>query len=139
MTARRFAEDTSVPVGRTQDEAKERLRKAGADQLAVYESDERSSLAFRLSGRLYRLTVPHQPNAKDRRQDDRRAWRLLLLLLKAKLEAVREGASTIEREFLADMLLGDGSTVSEKIGPELQLAYETGQTPQTLLLTGPTT
>lgn len=135
--SRRFAEDTSVPVSRTQDEIKTALRKAGADRIAVYESDERSSIAFGLPGGMFRITVPLDPAPKDAAQDARRAWRLLGLLMKAKLEAVREGATTIEREFLADMLLPDGSTVGEWAGDQMRLAYENGQMPTTLLLSGP--
>lgn len=137
MTSRRFAEDTAVPVGRSQDEVKDRLRKAGADRIAVYESAATSAVAFTLEGRMCRITIPTRPDAKDPRQDERRAWRLLLLLLKAKLEAVREGATTIEREFLADMLLADGSTVSEWAEPQLAIAYRDGVMPQHLMIEGP--
>lgn len=133
---RRFAEDTSVPVERSAAEVKKRLRDAGADSIAVYESAERSAVAFTAQGRMYRITVPIQPGAKAAAEEERRAWRLLLLLVKAKLEAVREGATTIEREFLADMLLGDGSTVHERAREEIRIAYETGETPK-LLLEGP--
>lgn len=134
---RRFAEDTAVPVGKTQDEIKVLLRAAGAGQIAVFESDERSAVAFSLNGAMYRITVPTDPKAKNVQQDARRAWRLLGLLMKSKLEAVREGATTVEREFLADMLLYDGQTVSERLGPELQLAYAQGRMPTQLLLEGP--
>jgi hypothetical protein len=134
---RRFAEDTSVPVSRTQEEIKARLRSHGADQIAVFESEDRSAVAFRLGFAMYRITVPTDAKAKNRAQDDRRAWRLLGLLMKSKLEAVREGATTVEREFLADMLLYDGQTVSERLGPELQIAQREGRMPTTLLLDGP--
>lgn len=133
---RRFAEDTAVPVERSAAEVKKRLRDAGADSIAVYESAERSAVAFTAQGRMYRITVPIQPGSKVAAQEERRAWRLLLLLVKAKLEAVREGATTIEREFLADMLLGDGSTVHERAREEIRIAYESGETPR-LLLAGP--
>jgi hypothetical protein len=135
--ARRFAEDTGVPVGRSQDEVKDRLRRSGADRIAVYEDEETSAVVFTVQGRMYRITVPTTADAKDPKQDARRAWRLLLLLLKAKLEAVREGATTIEREFLADMLLPDGSTVYQRAAEELAIAFEGGSMPATLLLEGP--
>lgn len=134
---RRFAEDTSVPVGTTQGEIKDRLRKAGADQIAVFESDERSAVAFRLSAAMYRVTIPIEVGAKNRAQEERRAWRLMGLLIKSKLEAVREGATTIEREFLADMLLYDGRTVSEWAGPQIEAAQVAGRMPNQLLLGGP--
>lgn len=133
---RRYAEDTAVPVERSAAEVKKRLRDAGADSIAIYEGAARSAVAFTAQGRMYRITVPIQPGAKNVAQEERRAWRLLLLLVKAKLEAVREGATTIEREFLADMLLGDGSTVHERAAEQIRIAYETGATPR-LLLEGP--
>jgi len=137
MADRRFAEDTKVPVDRSQAAVKAELRKAGADQIAVYESADKSAVAFRLEARFYRITIPTTPGAKNAAQDERRAWRLLLLLLKAKLEAVREGATTVEREFLADMLMPDGSTVGEWAGPQLAIAYERGQMPAQLMIEGP--
>jgi hypothetical protein len=134
---RRFAEDTKVSTGQTQSEIKARLRTAGADQIAVFESADKSAVAFRLGGSMYRITVPTDPKAKERDQDERRAWRLLGLLMKSKLEAIREGATTVEREFLADMLLYDGQTVSERIVPELRIAQQEGRMPSVLLLEGP--
>jgi hypothetical protein len=134
--ARRFAEDTIVPVARSQDQVKTLLRQAGSDQIAVYEAAEQSAVAFRVAGRFYRINVPVKPKSRNPQQEERRAWRLLLLLIKAKLEAVREGATTIEREFLADMLTPDGQTVAEWIKEPLKLAYETGRMPTQLLLPG---
>jgi hypothetical protein len=137
MNGRRFAEDTRVPVGQTQGEIKERLRKASADQIAVFESPDKTSIMFRLGWAMYRVTIPIQAKVRNRAQEERRAWRLMGLLIKSKLEAIRAGATTVEREFLADMLLYDGQTVSEKMGPELQLAHDEGRMPKTLLLEGP--
>lgn len=134
---RRFAEDTSVPTSKTQDEIKVRLRAAGADRIAVYEDSKSSAIAFSLGQGMYRVTVPIDPKAKNRAQDERRAWRLLGLLIKSKLEAVREGATTVEREFLADRLLPDGATMGEWSAAQLQVAYERGQMPTSLLIGGP--
>lgn len=136
MTARRYAEDTKVPAGQSQDQIKALLRKAGADSIAVYESAEQSAIAFRLQERLYKVTVPISKAAKNPGQDERRAWRLLLLLLKAKCEAINEGATTVEREFLADMLMPDGQTVGEWASPQLALAYKNGAMPTQLLIGG---
>lgn len=133
----RYAERTAVPVDQTQGEIKKLLRKAGADQIAVYESTERSSVAFRMSERFYRITVPAHAGEANAAQEERRAWRLLILLIKAKLEAVREGATTIEREFLTDMMMPDGSTVGEFMAEPLALAYREGRMPAVPLLEGP--
>ena len=137
MTAqRRYAEDTKITVSKSQEEVKGLLKRAGSDQIAVYEAADKSAVAFRVTGRFYRITVPVRAKSRGADQEERRAWRLLLLVVKAKLEAVREGATTIEREFLADMLTPDGSTVSEWIAEPLRIAYETGAMPQQLLLPG---
>lgn len=133
---RRFAEDTRVPVSASQDTIKKLMKAAGSDQIAVYEASDRSAVAFRVEGRFYRITVPVVAGKASAEQEERRAWRLLLLLIKAKLEAVREGATTIEREFLADMLMPDGSTVAEWTAAPLALAYDKGEMPGQLLLPG---
>lgn len=137
MTARRFAQDTSVPVNQTQGEIKDRLRRAGADQIATFEADERTAIGFRLGAAMYRVTIPIDPKVKNRAQEERRAWRLMGLLIKSKLEAVREGATTVEREFLADRLLHDGRTVVEWAAPQLEKAQRDGRMPAQLLLGGP--
>lgn len=133
---RRYAEDTKVHTGASQDAVKKLLKTAGSDQIAVYEATERSAVAFRIDGRFYRITVPVDTGRPNPEQEERRAWRLLLLLIKAKLEAVKEGATTIEREFLADMLMPDGSTVAEWTAQPLALAYREGSMPPQLLLPG---
>lgn len=50
----------------------------------------------------------------------RRRWRALALIIKAKLEAVHTGISTLEREFLADMVLPNGRTLGEWAVPKLR-------------------
>jgi hypothetical protein len=133
----RYAETTSVPSSRTQGEIKEALKKAGAGQIAIFEEATKSAVMFTLATGMYRLTVPMNLKAKNPEQEDRRIWRVLGLLIKAKLTAVAEGASTIEREFLADRVLFDGQTMSERVLPELAIAHKEGRMPTNLMLTGP--
>jgi hypothetical protein len=134
---RRFAEDTRVPVATSQAQVKAMLQKAGATRTAVFEEPLNSSVAFQIGDGMYRITVPVDPSAKSAAQDEKRAWRLMGLLIKAKLEAVKEGASTIEREFLADMLLYNGRTVAETAMPEIERARVEGRMPKSLMLEGP--
>ncbi|MFI4881401.1 MAG: hypothetical protein ACIAQU_02325 [Phycisphaerales bacterium JB064] len=58
----------------------------------------------------------------------RSKWRALYLVMKAKLVAVDEGISTIEREFLPDVVTEDGTTVERRIagGQPLGLALARG-------------
>ena len=46
-------------------------------------------------------------------QRARERWRLVILLVKAKLEAIRLGLSTANREFMADLITDDGRTLEE--------------------------
>lgn len=65
-------------------------------------------------------------------QKDREAWRRLLLITKGKLEIVADAESSIEREFLADILLPNGSTVHEALRDGLQQSYQDGSMPPLL-------
>lgn len=62
----------------------------------------------------------------------RAKWRALYLIIKAKLEAVESGISTIEREFFYDIVLPDGNTVGEFLSPQLDMVYESGNMPPML-------
>jgi hypothetical protein len=62
----------------------------------------------------------------------REAWRRLLLVTKAKLELVADGAETVETAFLANVLLPDGRTVHEALAKQLDESYRTGDMPKLL-------
>lgn len=70
--------------------------------------------------------------AKAYEQACRERWRAMLLLIKAKLEAIALGISTAEREFLADIALPDGRTVHSFLEEGLRQAYAGGTTPPLL-------
>lgn len=95
-------------------------------------------------------TKPAPSNAYDRRPRQRDAaeqhkaweqacrerWRLLCLLVKAKLEFVALGVSSLEREFLADLMLPDGSTVHSFLAKGIAESYQTGNMPPLLGMGG---
>ena len=56
---------------------------------------------------------------KSYMDERRRRWRALLLIIKAKLEAVETGISTLEREFLADVVLPNGKVLGDWAVPML--------------------
>ena len=60
-------------------------------------------------------------------------WRALLLVVKAKLEAVEAEIATFEEEFLPHIVLPNGRTVGEMALPEIERAYQGGRTPALLL------
>jgi len=111
-------------------------------------------LAFRAHGRMIRVELPtptvdecrRTPTGRVRSTGDartaqqkatRQRWRALALIVKAKLEAVEAGVTTFEDEFLAHILLPDGTTVGQNTAPALEHAYETGQMPALLPATRP--
>ena len=62
----------------------------------------------------------------------RQRWRALLLIIRAKLEAVESGITTLESEFLANILLPDGGTIGEWLAPQIDEAFATGSMPPML-------
>lgn len=67
--------------------------------------------------------------AKIVEQEERTRWRALLLVIRAKLEAVESNIATFEDEFLSHVLLPNSQTVAEYIGPTVARIYETGRMP----------
>jgi hypothetical protein len=68
---------------------------------------------------------------KGRAQSERERWRAVVLCLKAKLELVRIGISSIEREFMADMVLPNGRTVAAMIESQIE-SISKGASPRLL-------
>lgn len=155
MTAlppRRFATGTSVSVEKSRVELERLLSRHGAAQVAVAtdRAQRRGQVVFRLGGRTVRLclvwgapplpsrlrwlstSVKDQWIAKASTQAEREAWRRVLLVTKAKLELVADGNSTVEREFLSDVLLPDGRTVHEALAEQIERAYLDGKMPPLL-------
>lgn len=144
----RYARWTRVPVAQTRAEIERMLTRYGARQFfSGWDSDARAAvvgfavLADDGHPRQVRLRLP-LPDPKAERSEQRRAqaeraaWRALLLVIKAKLEAVASGISTIEREFLADLMLPDGRTLGEWAAPQIAAIYATGSMPGLLLTDG---
>lgn len=128
---RRYAEKTKVPVDRSRAELERLLQAHGATQRAVYFDDDSSlvRVQFRIAERMVRISFEAPAKSEQRA---RQAWRRTILIVKAKLELVHDGASTIEREFLADIVLPDGKTVHEVIGGQLTKTYKDGKMPPLL-------
>lgn len=147
-----YAEGTTVPIERSKAEVEQLLRKAGAREF-ISGWDEEAGLSrvqCRLRGYYIRFDVraPKKAdfeqtpgglkrNDKQLRQaldnEERRRWRALCLIVKAKLELVDARESTIDREFLADIMLPDGRTVAQVLVPQLAATYEQGTMPRMLL------
>lgn len=129
-----FATETSVPVERSQNEIRKTLSKYGATGFMFGESRGSAVVAFEMNSLRIKfvLPVPENPTNKKELQLERTRWRCLLLAIKAKLECAASGISTFEKEFLAHIVLPDGSVVSDKLVPQIQSTYQTGKMPPLL-------
>ena len=146
-----YAAQTTVSAIRTRIEIEETLTRYGATGRGYAEQDGMAAIMFDIGNRRIRfmLQLPdrsefrytkHSPPRERPEKDQekaydqacRQSWRALLLVIKAKLEAVSAGISTIESEFLANIVLPDNRTVGESIEPQIELAYRTGEVPSLL-------
>ncbi len=142
----RFAATTSVPVERSRQEIEAVLRRYGADQFVSGWEHGRAMLGFRVHDRMVRFELPLPQvtdyewkwNATESQkqhhiaQDERQRWRALLLVIKAKLEAVESKIATFESEFLAHIVMPNNRTVGELLIPQIAAAYETKKMPKLL-------
>lgn len=136
-----FAAGTSVPIERTKVEIERLLARYGCTQFgsgwAKAGGQDFAHITFKHGDVSVMLGLPmppiaefaHTPTGRLRRsvvqreeayeQEKRRRWRALMLVIKAKLEAVSCGISTLEREFLSDVVLPNGRTIGEWAIPHL--------------------
>lgn len=152
-----YASETSVSQEKSRNEIEATLKRYGATSFMYATGETGAMVQFIISGRQVRFLLA-MPDPKAREfthssrgarpsdvaykaweQAGRQRWRALALVIKAKLEAVASGITTVEDEFLAQTLLPDGSTVAQFIQPQVAIAYERGSMPTTLLLASPTT
>ena len=125
---RRFAERTTVPIAETIEDIRKTVARYQGDQFVYAVAEDRIVAGFTKEARQVRFQVPQGSDA----QDNRRIARALLLVLKAKLEAVASGVSIFEQEFLANIVMPDGQLVGHHVRPRIAAVYETGEMPPLL-------
>ena len=155
----RYAERTDVSSEKTRAEIERVLTRYGASSFAYATQPRRAMIMFEAHGRRIRFLIPLPDPDEERfthyrrghvkygtlmersetakrelyEQGTRQVWRALLLVVKAKLEAVAAGITTFEDEFLAHTLLPDGQTFGEwSRAPENARAFQTGKMPPML-------
>lgn len=133
---RRFAETTRVPVSQSRGEIEKLLSRHQCSQFgtAVDYIALKARVEFRAYDRFVRFVVglPDKEKVRDVEQEERRIWRSLLLVIKAKLEAVDTGIAAFEEEFLAHIVMPNNKTVAEIIVPQIAESYSTGRMPLAL-------
>jgi hypothetical protein len=125
-----YAQRTSVPVDQSRREIEQTMARYGADSFAYMTNPEGATIGFRVQGRVVRITIP-KAEGRNADQENRRRWRALLLVIKAKLEAVATGIATFEDEFLPYTVMPNGQTVAEWAHPQLK-EMELGKMPLAL-------
>lgn len=153
----RYASETTVPVEKSRAEIEAVLIRYGADEFQTGWKEGAAMIAFKLRSLFVRFILPIPKRDEKRfthkadrygyetkrterqaeavhQQEIRQRWRALLLTIKAKLEAVESGISTVEQEFLAFIVMPNQLTVGEWMMEHLP-AIAAGQMPR--MLTGP--
>ena len=145
-----YARGTTVSIARSKEEIERVLARYGADSFGYATEGNRALVTFSMESRRIRMflvlpefedfeltptrlkrTAPAQRRAYE--QGCRERWRSLALIVKAKLEAVAAGITTLETEFLSHIVLPDGSTVGQFMLPQVDQAYRSGEMPPMLL------
>lgn len=146
-----YAVNTSVSVEKSKAEIERILQRYGASSFAQMWCDEKAMIQFEMNDRRVRFMLPLPdrwdpkfvltPTGKERaepaslkewEQGCRQRWRALALAIKAKLEAVETGITMFDQEFLAHIVLPDGSTAGDFMLPQVEHAYLHGDMPKLL-------
>ena len=143
-----YASQTSVSTERSKGELERLLSKAGATSFMSGFDGTTAMLGFKMHDRFYsiRFQLPAQseyattPGGRRQRsavdmlkhheQGCRSRWRAIVLIVKAKLEAVEIGVVTIEEAFASDFVLSSGDT----LGQAFLRKVEAGEIPKALPL-----
>lgn len=137
---RRYAEKTAVPVDRTRAEVQNLLERHDADQFIFGTTGGQILVAFEIPTtdkngekvrRRLRFLVPMPVMSRGMtelkvKSETRRRWRALLLVLKAKLEAVASQIVSFDEEFLAHIVIDGNTTVGDRFVSTLSKAIEQG-------------
>jgi hypothetical protein len=145
----RYANETKVGSEVSRAEIERTLIRYGASAFQYGWDGTAATVGFRLKGRVVKfvLTLPDRQSREFTRTPERnlertteardaayeqairQRWRALLLVIKAKLEAVDAGIVSLESEFLAQTMLPTGETIGEWVGPQVDEVYRTGGMP----------
>lgn len=148
-----FAKGTVVSVEKSRAEIETTLRRYGATAFISGYEGPCALLGFEAKGRRLRFILP-MPQATDKnlrhngrgrllsptdidknvKAEERRRFRALCLVIKAKLEAVESGIETFENAFLANIVVpGTSTTIGDWAAPQIARAYDEGMSMPPLL------
>lgn len=147
--AKGYAHGTTVTAQQTQAEIMGLLAARGVNKIATMNEPSRFALAFEFDGVPYRISLPlpepdeprfttykqgastysrSEGSAKQLFEKElNRKWRAFGMVIKAKLVAVEEGISSMEAEFIGNVVLASGRTLSETHASELPALAKAGK------------
>ena len=146
----KYAESTGVAVEKSKGDIERTLKRYGSKSFVCGTQENKAAVIFVLNGKRIQfvLELPkfedyqYTPSRRKKRSPDeqikeheqacRQKWRALLLIIKAKLEAVESGIATLDEEFMAYTLLPNGQTVAKWMIPQIENVYSTHQMPPLL-------
>ena len=145
----KYAANTNVSSELSRLEIEKTLIRYGADNFAYATSSGKALIGFTMYERQIKFVLPLPkkeefkltPTGRERTENSqfeaweqacRQRWRALNLVIKAKLEAVECGISVFEDEFMANIVLPGGQTVSDFMTPQIEKAYISGTVPKLL-------
>jgi hypothetical protein len=120
-----YAASTSVPVERSRAEVERILTKYGATKFGTMSEETKVTVYFEVKGRQVQWSIP-MPTKKDARyeQEVRRRWRVMVITVKAMLEAVESKLLTFDQAFLSHIVIpGTARTLGETLVPKLDALY----------------
>lgn len=130
----KFAANTTVPVTKSRTEVELVLRRYGCSAFAFgWSNTGGAMIQFEHHGRNVKLDIklpPGKPDSIVFQREERRRWRVLVLWVKAQLEAIESSLVTFEEVFLPWTLLSDGSTVAQSMEVQKMLPPATSDRPQ---------
>jgi hypothetical protein len=142
----KYAAGTETPVSKSREEIERTLKRFGAHGFMYGDTGNVAAVMFEMKDRRYRIELRYPPESDfmsprrtslaslkvAREAEIKRLWRALLMVIKAKLEAVNSGITTVEDEFLGATVMANNQTVKQWIEPQIQEMYQSGQMPDFL-------
>lgn len=145
----KYAAQTNVSSELSRLEIEKTLIRYGAEGFAYASIQGKAIIGFSMNDRQIKFILPLPclsefrltPTGRTRTENSqyeaweqacRQRWRALNLVIKAKLEAVECGISVFEDEFMANIVLPGGQTVSDFMKPQIEQAYISGEVPRLL-------
>jgi len=118
----RYAKQTQVPVERSRAALQKTIEQYGGDNYSYGCSNSEGKAIVGFTCERYRVKIifpiPKKANYQSDlrfQKDTRQAFRVFLLVLKAKLESVSCGIQTFEQEFFSHLVMENGGTVYENM------------------------